>query len=90
MQRAYQLAGRHQGGIQRSCVRQRVGVVDDDRPQSRASPVIRCDPVEMCLADRQRRRPTAQIGLVQRAMNVSSIGNEAAFAAMAVLLPYGE
>jgi hypothetical protein len=66
MQRTYQPAGRHQGGIQRSCVRQRVGVVDDDRSQGRAFPVIRRDPVEMRFADRHRRRPTAQIGRVQR------------------------
>ena len=66
MQRTYQLAGRCQGGIQRGRVRQRVGVVIDDRSQSRAFPVIRCDPVEMRLADRQRRRPAVQIGCVQR------------------------
>ncbi len=41
-------------------------VVGNDRSQSRAFAVIRCYPVEVCLADRYRGRPTAQIGGVQR------------------------
>ena len=65
MQRTDQFAGRRQRSIQRGRIRQRVGVVDDDRPQSRAAPVIGRDPVEMRLADRYGSRPTAQVGRVQ-------------------------
>ena len=66
MQWAYQFAGRCQGIIQRGRVRQRVGIANDDRSQLRAFPVIRRDPVEMCLADGERCRPAVQIGRMQR------------------------